>query len=76
MMTKQVAALNTTWHDMFRLKYAQIRPENNFWHPPTVQLKNFVKPSDDHYAYAQAKMTQFTRFQILLKILYSDYFSI
>ena len=48
MMIKQVAAKNTMWHDVFRLKYAQIRPENNYWCPPAFQLKIFVKPSGDH----------------------------
>ena len=48
------------------MRYAQIRPENSFWCPPAFQLKNFVKHSRDHYAQDQAKMTQFTHFQILL----------
>ena len=42
---------------MFRLKYDQIRPENSFWCPPAFQLKMFVKPSADHNAQDQAKMT-------------------
>ena len=55
-MIKLVAAQNTTWHDLFRLKYAQIRPENRFWCPPAFQSKTFVKPSSDHYAPDQAKI--------------------
>ena len=43
MMIKCLMAKNTTWHDVFRLKYAQIRPENSFWCPPAFQLKFFVK---------------------------------
>ena len=50
MMIKHVPAKNTTWHDVFRLKYAKITPENSFWCPPAFQLKFFVKPSGDHYA--------------------------
>ena len=57
MIIKRVAAKNTMWHDMFRLKYDQIRPENSFWCPPAFQLKIFVKPSADYYAQDQAKMT-------------------
>ena len=57
MMIKRMAAKNTTWYDVFRLKYAQIRPENSFWCPPAFQLKIFVEPSGDHYAQDQAKMT-------------------
>ena len=56
MMIKQVTAKNTMWHDVFRLKYAQIRPENRFWWPPAFQLKIFVNPSGYHYAQDQAKM--------------------
>ena len=69
MMIKCVAAKNTMWHDVFRLKYAQIRPENSFWCLPAFQLKIFVKPSGDHYAQDQAKMTKFTYFQILLNFV-------
>ena len=43
-MIKQVAAKNTIWHDVFRLKYAQKRPENSFWCPTAFQLKFFAKP--------------------------------
>ena len=50
MMIKQVTTKNTTWHDMFRLKYAQIRPENSFWCPASFQFKIFVKPSGEQYA--------------------------
>ena len=57
MMIKQMAAKNTMWHDVFRLKYVQIRPENSFWCTPTLQLKIFVKPIGNHYAQDQAKMT-------------------
>ena len=56
MMIKWVAAKNSALYDMFRLKYAQIRPENSFWCPPAFQLKKFVKPSGNHYAQDQAKM--------------------
>ena len=73
MIIKQVAVKNTTWDDVLRLKYAQIRPENRFWCPPAFELKIFVKPSGNHYAQDQAKIMQFTRFQILLNS-YSDYF--
>ena len=55
-MIKWMAAKNTTCYDIFRLKYAQIRPENSFWCPPAFQLKNFVKPSGNHYAQDQPKM--------------------
>ena len=55
MTINQVAAKNTMWHDLFRLKYAQIRPENTFWCPPAFQLNFFAKPSGDHYAQDQAK---------------------
>ena len=64
-----MAAKSTMWHDVFRLKYAQIRPENSFWCLPAFQLKIFVKPSGDHYAQDQAKMTKFTYFQILLNFV-------
>ena len=57
MIIKPVAGKNTMLHNMFRLKYDQIRPENNFWCPPAFQLKIFVKPNSDHYAQDQAKMT-------------------
>ena len=57
MMIKLVAAKNTTWHNVFRLKYAQIRLENSFWCPSAFKLKHFVKPSGDHYAQDEAKMT-------------------
>ena len=55
-MIKQVAAKNSTWHDVLRLKYAQIKPENSFWCPPAFQLNIFVKRSGDHYAQDQTKM--------------------
>ena len=73
MMMKRVVAKNTTWHDVSRLKYAQIRPKSSFWCPPAFQLKISVKPSGNHYAPDQAKMASFTRFQILLNS-YSNYF--
>ena len=57
MMIKCVATKNTKWHDVFRLKYAQIRPENSFKCSPAFQLKIFVKPSVEHYAQDQPKMT-------------------
>ena len=56
-MKKGVAAKNTTWHHIFKLKYAHIRPEKSFWSPPAFQLKIFDKPSGDHYVQDQAKMT-------------------
>ena len=57
MMIKCMAAKNTTLHNVFRLKYAKIWPENSFWCPPAFQLKIFVKPSGDHYVQDQAKKT-------------------
>ena len=43
MTIKWVAAKNTMSHDLFKLKYAQIRPENSFWCPPAFQLKIFCQ---------------------------------
>ena len=54
MMIKQAAAKNTMWHEVFRPKYAQIRPENSFWCPPAFRLKRFVRAGGDHYAQVQA----------------------
>ena len=56
MTIKWMVAKNTMSHDVFKLKYAQIRPENSFWCPPAFQLNIFVKRSGDHYAQDQTKM--------------------
>ena len=56
MIIKRVAAKNSMWHNAFRLKYAQIKPENRFWCPPAFQLKTFVNPSGNRYAQDQAKI--------------------
>ena len=50
MMIKQIGTKNSTWNDVLKLKYVQIRAENSFWCPPAFQLKNFVKPIGNHYA--------------------------